>query len=92
MNYHRNYFLGWIFWNHKNVDFLFEDNDGISIKYRSERGTRGLDSFYGYQLVELIFIFEIERKLGTQINDQAWERIESVRELLQAIKDQQQIV
>ena len=37
-------------------------------------------------------LFEIERKLGIQINDQAWERIESVRELLQAIKDQQQIV
>ncbi len=74
------------------IDFLFEDNDGISIKYRSERGTRGLDSFYGYQLVELIFIFEIERKLGIQINDENWEQIETVGELLQAIKDQQQIV
>ena len=69
------------------IDFLFENNDGISIKYRGKGGSRGLDSFYGYQLVELIFILEIESKLGIQINDQAWERIESVGELLQAIKE-----
>jgi acyl carrier protein len=72
------------------IDFLFEDNDNINIQYRSERGSRGLDSFYGYQLIQLYFVLEIESKLGIQINDEIWEQIETVGALLQAIKDEQQ--
>ena len=69
------------------IDFLFEDNDNINIQYKSERGSRGLDSFYGFQIVEVFFILEIERKLDIQINDEVWERMETVGELIQAIKD-----
>ena len=74
------------------IDFLFEGIDNINIQYRSERGSRGLDSFYGYQLIQLYFVLEIESKLGIQINDEIWEQIETVGALLQAIKDQQQTV
>ena len=72
------------------IDFLFEDNDNINIQYRSERGSRGLDSFYGYQLIQLYFVLEIESKLGIQINDEIWEQIETVGALLQAIKDHEE--
>ena len=72
------------------IDFLFEDNDNINIQYRSERGSRGLDSFYGYQLIQLYFVLEIESKLGIQINDEIWEQIETVGELLQAIKSHEE--
>ena len=74
------------------IDFLFEDNDNINIQYKSERGSRGLDSFYGFQIVEVFFILEIERKLDIQINDEVWERMETVGELIQTIKNQQQAV
>ena len=72
------------------IDFLFEDNDNINIQYQSERGSRGLDSFYGYQLIQLYFVLEIESKLGIQINDEIWEQIETVGALLQAIKDHEE--
>jgi len=72
------------------IDFLFEDNDNINIQYKSERGSRGLDSFYGYQLIQLYFVLEIESKLGIQINDEIWEQIETVGALLQAIKDHEE--
>ena len=72
------------------IDFLFEGNDNINIQYRSERGSRGLDSFYGYQLIQLYFVLEIESKLGIQINDEIWEQIETVGALLQAIKDHEE--
>ena len=68
------------------IDFLFEDNDNINIQYQSERGSRGLDSFYGFQIVEVFFILEIESKLGIQINDEKWEQMETVGELLQVIE------
>ena len=74
------------------IDFLFEDNDNINIQYKSERGSRGLDSFYGFQIVEVLFILEIESKLDIQINDEVWERMETVGELIQTIKNQQQTV
>lgn len=74
------------------IDFLFEGNDNINIQYKSERGSRGLDSFYGFQIVEVFFILEIESKLGIQINDEKWEQMETVGELIQTIKDQQQTV
>lgn len=74
------------------IDFLFQGNEDINIQYRSKRGTQGLDSFYGFQIVEMSFILEIESKLGIQINDEVWEQIVTVGELLQAIKDQQQKV
>jgi len=38
------------------------------------------------------FILEIESKLDIQINDEVWERMETVGELIQTIKDQQQKV
>jgi len=72
------------------IDFLFEGNDNINIQYKSERGSRGLDSFYGFQIVEVFFILEIESKLGIQINDEIWEQIETVGALLQAIKDHEE--
>ena len=72
------------------IDFLFEDNDNINIQYKSERGSRGLDSFYGYQLIQLYFVLEIESKLGIQINDEIWEQIETGGALLQAIKDHEE--
>lgn len=72
------------------IDFLFEDNDNINIQYQSERGSRGLDSFYGYQLIQLNFVLEIESKLGIQINDEVWERMETVGALIQTIKDHEE--
>ena len=72
------------------IDFLFEGNDNINIQYRSKRGSRGLDSFYGYQLIQLYFVLEIESKLRIQINDEIWEQIETVGALLQAIKDHEE--
>ena len=72
------------------IDFLFEGNDDINIQYRSQGGSRGLNSFYGFQIVEVSFILEIESKLDIQINDEVWERMETVGELIQTIKDQQQ--
>ena len=72
------------------IDFLFEDNDNINIQYQSERGSRGLDSFYGFQIVEVFFILEIESKLGIQINDEKWVQMETVGALLQAIKDHEE--
>jgi len=74
------------------INFLFQGNDDINIQYRSKRGSRGLDSFYGFQIVEVLFILEIESKLGIQINDEKWEQMETVGELIQTIKDQQQTV
>ena len=74
------------------IDFLFEGNDDINIQYRSQRCARGLDSFYGFQIVEVFFILEIESKLDIQINDEVWERMETVGELIQTIKDQQQTI
>ena len=74
------------------IDFVFEGNDNINIQYKSERGSRGLDSFHGFQIVEVFFILEIESKLGIQINDEKWEQMETVGELIQTIKDQQQTV
>ena len=74
------------------INFLFQGNDDINIQYRSKRGSRGLDSFYGFQIVEVLFILEIESKLDIQINDEVWERMETVGELIQTIKDQQQTV
>ena len=74
------------------IDFLFEGNDDINIQYRSQGGSRGLNSFYGFQIVEVAFILEIESKLDIQINDEVWERMETVGELIQTIKDQQQTV
>ena len=72
------------------IDFLIEGNDNINIQYRSKRGSRGLDSFYGYQLIQLYFVLEIESKLRIQINDEIWEQIETVGALLQAIKDHEE--
>ena len=74
------------------INFLFQGNDDINIQYRSKRGSRGLDSFYGFQIVEVLFILEIESKLDIQINDEVWERMETVGELIQTIKNQQQTV
>lgn len=74
------------------INFLFQGNDDINIQYRSKRGSRGLDSFYGFQIVEVLFILEIESKLDIQINDEVWERMETVGELVQTIKNQQQAV
>lgn len=74
------------------IDFLFEGNDDINIQYRSQGGSRGLNSFYGFQIVEVAFILEIESKLDIQINDEVWERMETVGELIQTIKDKQQTV
>ena len=68
------------------IDFLFEGNDDINIQYRSQGGSRGLNSFYGFQIVEVSFILEIESKLDIQINDEFWERMETVGELIQTIK------
>ena len=72
------------------INFLFQGNDDINIQYRSKRGSRGLDSFYGYQLIQLYFVLEIESKLRIQINDEIWEQIETVGALLQAIKDHEE--
>ena len=72
------------------IDFLFEGNEDINIQYRNERGSRGLDSFYGFQIVEVFFILEIESKLSIQINDEVWEQMETVGELIQTIKDHEE--
>ena len=68
------------------INCLFQSNEDINIQYRSKRGSRGLDSFHGFQIVEVFFILEIESKLGIQINDEKWEQMETVGALLKVIE------
>ena len=66
------------------ISFLFESNEKKSVIYKDRRGR---DSFYNFQILEVLLILEIENKFDIQIPDHQAENITTVDQVLSYIKN-----
>ena len=66
------------------ISFLFESNEKKSVIYKDQRGR---DSFYNFQILEVLLILEIENKFDIQIPDDQVENIATVGQVLSYIKN-----
>lgn len=66
------------------ISFLFESNEKKSVIYKDRRGS---DSFYNFQILEVLLILEIENKFDIQIPDHQAENIATVGQAISYIKN-----
>ena len=66
------------------ISFLFESNEKKSVIYKDQRGR---DSFYNFQILEVLLILEIENKFDIQFPDHQAENIATVGQVISYIKN-----
>ena len=66
------------------INFLFENRGNESVKYFDEIGA---DSFYNFNFVLMNLAFTIEDELGVQINDDQWDAMKNVGDIISAVSE-----
>ena len=67
------------------LNFLIENSGNQSFRYYDEVGS---DSFFNYQFEILTLALTIEKELSVQINDEQWDDMENVGEIISIIHKQ----